>query len=680
MHISNGGFVFSFPRCLIILFLLVNSLYSSASSSAFPNSVAGRILELETKGFKPEQIQRISANFEYVVSSIIEYDNKLVAEGKLPTADSLASLIKKYGEAAELQLSRKILHRIGVFFKDKENKGELRLIEATTLSFAVVPDKNGVYWFDCDSLCFTYIEVLERMFKMFAAGNPPVTILGCTNKIYLKAHMMLRWYFTDKDYIDWDAKSGNISTDDRWSCREVDPFKDKNKLDGLGVINRADIHHETGKLGEALVDCTDAIALDPDNASYYAIRALLNKTVGKYKEALADINTAIGKDEDDGIYIAGYYANRAEIKKAMNMFKEAVEDYNKAIELGPEVAYYYAGRANIEDASGKYSDAITDYTQATILNPKSAGNYFNRGNSKSKLGMYEGAIIDYSKAIEIYNEALSLYPEKEKEITLLLADCYLYRGFIEYNLKNYEAAKEDYTKVIDAYNEKLKLHPEKTKELTTTMIEYYSRRGYSEYQLQMYEEAKADYSKIIEGYEKKIVEMPTEVIANSYFTCGRIGTDLSKHEYAIVSYTKAIDICEAEIVLHPEKKTSLGSKLFECYANRGGAKASLPKPEYEDAIRDFSEAIKLAPGDAGTYANRALAEKYLGRNKDAINDYTKAIELRETEIKQYPGEAMALKPILANYYYYRGYIKKDLGDNAGALEDFKKAQAIQSNK
>ena len=61
--------------------------------------------------------------------------------------------------------------------------------------------------------------------------------------------------------------------------------------------------------------------------------------------------------------------------------------------------------------------------------------------------------------------------------------------------------------------------------------------------------------------------------------------------------------------------------------NRGTADYS--EQQYDQAIRDYTEAIQLNPNYADAYDNRAAVYKILGKSNQAEADYTKARELRK---------------------------------------------------
>ena len=61
------------------------------------------------------------------------------------------------------------------------------------------------------------------------------------------------------------------------------------------------------------------------------------------------------------------------------------------------------------------------------------------------------------------------------------------------------------------------------------------------------------------------------------------------------------------------------------YYNRGTAYLDLG--QYQPALNDYSEAIRVSPGDAEFYAARAFCFALLGRNGEARHDVKRAAEL-----------------------------------------------------
>ena len=80
--------------------------------------------------------------------------------------------------------------------------------------------------------------------------------------------------------------------------------------------------------------------------------------------------------------------------------------------------------------------------------------------------------------------------------------------------------------------------------------------------------------------------------------------------------------------------------------------------EYQSAIADYTEAIRLNPEYATAYHNRGYSYDDLGEYEKAIADYT---------------EAIRLNPEYANAYYNRGLSYQNLKDKDQAIKSFQQA-------
>ena len=87
----------------------------------------------------------------------------------------------------------------------------------------------------------------------------------------------------------------------------------------------------------------------------------------------------------------------------------------------------------------------------------------------------------------------------------------------------------------------------------------------------------------------------------------------------------------------------------------------LEQEQYNQAIVDFDEAIRLDPQYAKVYSNRGLAYINLGQYERAILDYD---------------EAIRLDPQYGNAYYNRGIAYENLGQQEQADLDFAKAKEL----
>ena len=130
-----------------------------------------------------------------------------------------------------------------------------------------------------------------------------------------------------------------------------------------------------------------------------------------------------------------------------------------------------------------------------------------------------------------------------------------------------------------------------------------------------------------------------------------------------------------------------GKELAWAYFNRGNA--NIRTGRHDNAIADYSEALKLEPTDADIYNNRGNALRRKGQYDRAIADYNEAIKLapndpdpvngrgnayfnkgdRERALEDF-NRAIKLDPDTVQAYFNRARVREDKGDLYAALTDF----------
>ncbi len=123
---------------------------------------------------------------------------------------------------------------------------------------------------------------------------------------------------------------------------------------------------------------------------------------------------------------------------------------------------------------------------------------------------------------------------------------------------------------------------------------------------------------------------------------------LENYEGAIADYTESL---------------KLNPIAVPAYNNRGVAFRRLGK--FEAAIADFDAALAREPDDAAAFANRAISKDELGRTQEAIDDVSKAIEVA-------PGDGA--------YWQERGSYRTRLELWDDAIGDFDEAVALDPNR
>jgi tetratricopeptide (TPR) repeat protein len=158
-----------------------------------------------------------------------------------------------------------------------------------------------------------------------------------------------------------------------------------------------------------------------------------------------------------------------------------------------------------------------------------------------------------------------------------------------------------------------------------------------------------------------------------------------------VTVSQRIDGCSAVIKAGRDRS----EKLAEAYSSRGLAYRL--KGEYDRAIQDYGQAIKLNAKSASAYANRGVAYDNKGEYDRAIQDYDQAIKLKPSaEVhfnrgNAYLGkgqhdhaidaynQALKLKPDFAAAFDNRCWARAVVGILRPALADCNEALRLMPN-
>jgi tetratricopeptide (TPR) repeat protein len=225
----------------------------------------------------------------------------------------------------------------------------------------------------------------------------------------------------------------------------------------------------------------------------------------------------------------------------------------------------------------KSNEAMILYNKALYKDNYYPEAFLKRANLKAKLGMFREAIEDYRNYIENMR-----YNTSEPEY---------YKVFK--NLANTYVAVGEYKLATDNYR----------KYLVKNKDDYraYLGRAVSFYNLEEYEKALKDVETALE-LEPGIINIIIEK--------GRILNSLGR-------YGEARDLMVAHVAAH--------DKNPDLFYNIGKALAELK--EYEDAIGNYSRAIRLDNSRPVFYLNRGLANMQAGQPDSARADFNKALEL-----------------------------------------------------
>ncbi len=249
-----------------------------------------------------------------------------------------------------------------------------------------------------------------------------------------------------------------------------------------------------------------------------------------------------------------------------------------------------------------YMLAIQYFNQAIQAKPYLAKPYLMRAIAKLNLEDYPGAEADASKAID-----LNPY----------LTDAWEVRGVARQNLGRDRAAIED-------YQEALKLLPRNRQIMFNMAI--------AQQRVKEYEVSDSTYNELLRYYPN---------FDNGYL--GHANLKLAQGDTA----TAVVEI---------EKALKLNRNALNAYIMRADI-AINSKRDFESALNDMNEAIKLQPKLAGLYINRAYLRYNLDDYFGAMSDFDYAIEL---------------DPLNATALFNRGLLLSEVSANDRALNDFTK--------
>ncbi|WP_293347462.1 MULTISPECIES: serine protease [unclassified Microcoleus] len=252
----------------------------------------------------------------------------------------------------------------------------------------------------------------------------------------------------------------------------------------------------------------------------------------------------------------------------------------------------------------------------------------------------------YSEAIDAFDKALAINPKSSL--------AWYARGLGVYDQGNYVDAVRCFSKAV---------------EIKPDFYAAWRKKGDALGASKQYGFALDAIERAIEEAEKQ-----NQKDFALYWRKGVTLRELKRDPEAIIAYTKSI-----EIQPHPYP-----------YVNRGSLYGG--KGDYDNALKDYNEAIKLDPKNAIAYSNRGDVYYNKGDYDNALKVYTEAIKLDpkyaiaysnrgnlyrekgdyDNALKDF-NEAIKLDPKYAIAYSNRGNIYSDKGDYDNALKDFNEA-------
>jgi tetratricopeptide (TPR) repeat protein len=418
------------------------------------------------------------------------------------------------------------------------------------------------------------------------------------------------------------------------------------------------------QLGAAIHQLEEAILCENTGSDFYFIRGILELFRDRYDKAYDDIGAAVAIEPKNPTYLYFHALICIQLEKyeqaiehilnANQFYRQLPESRKKSRKrsiLNSEAPIDYYGKYRFRMEKNINSLLEEGICHLFVDNLSMARLKFEKALKKSDqpCGPCLYLLAHTSEKTHNWEEALSYYDQ------LLLLDSelnevFMNRASIRIRMENYLGAIEDYSLVLN-------------KEKGDTDIHF--KRGAALVSMGEYGRAIADFNACLAKdtahtdalYNRAIcyeqIKFYDNAIRdfNALFTNNRLDV-YSLYHVALCQYLKedsasARQTCDTVIALEPRNTEALNL--------RGVIR--LEAEQYEEAITDFTLALKQNPRYEQAILNRYMSYYNLKYYDLALKDIQKLIELQ---------------PEVASYYYYRAKLKSIIGDDT-ACEDLQTA-------
>ncbi len=480
---------------------------------------------------------------------------------------------------------------------------------------------------------------------------------------------------------------------DAWICR------------GLSYLNLKDTTR-------AYSDFNRAIKTNREDPNGYNRRGALYLEQKRYPEAEWDFNKAISCDST---YVLSYF-NRALVYSSTHRPMKALEDFDHVIRLDSTNSLTYFNRAILRAQIGDYNRALEDYNKVALYSPNNVLVYYNRAGIHAQLGALEEAVRDYSHAIRLYPDFANAYLFRS-QLRMLLNDPKgakkdretANRKIAQYRSRLSDSTYSIYADTTQHFDRLLSFDSK----LAGGSFERITGHNGGREEMRLlplfkFTLQRPDTALVVEHYRLQRVEDFKHKIGNRLLTLSCRDTNLEAdslvmldREYTarikqgntswemlfqrgisqslIKQYTNSVNTLTQAIELNPGNpflylnRSTIRAEMIDFISSIDNSyqritidsdpaarlnNSSKRTYSYDEAVADLNKAIKLYPGMAHAYYNRANLRALSGCLPEAFEDYTKAIELN---------------PQFAEAYYNRGMIQIFMKDTRKGCLDLSKA-------
>ncbi|MEY2482283.1 MAG: hypothetical protein QOK24_811 [Verrucomicrobiota bacterium] len=290
------------------------------------------------------------------------------------------------------------------------------------------------------------------------------------------------------------------------------------------------------------------------------------------------------------------YYGRANAETEKGRYDEAIRDYSEALRLNPKIVVAYWGRGYAFQLKGDLDSAFSDYAEYLRHDQNAGRVYFNRG------GIYLQR-KEWAKAVEDFSESIRCEPER--------SDAYFHRGSALAELGELDGA-------LASLDAAISMNP--------TLVAAYQLRATVHRKRGELERARTD-----ELLATKLAPSTPPIV--SPIQSGTQLLDEARLAEMAGRFDEAIDLCDKAL------ETKLGPPIMSnAYMTRGNAFAG--KRDWDRALRDYDEAVRIQPYNYDALVNRGNAYAQKKERDKSTRDYDEAIRLNPKMFQAYCNRAM----------------------------------------
>jgi tetratricopeptide (TPR) repeat protein/CHAT domain-containing protein len=352
---------------------------------------------------------------------------------------------------------------------------------------------------------------------------------------------------------------------------------------------------------------------------------------------------------------AAAYVTRGQELLAKLDYERALADFTAALSSEAANIDGLKGRADALAGLGRWPEAATDYGTLAGRDRNNASRWHDYGMALYNAGEYERAIQQFDGMLRIDGNDAQAYGARAMAYVAFGGE-----GDAQTSVRRYYQAVRDYTAALlrkpkDAtlltdraiVYIKLKDYPKALADANAAILAdatfalAYNTRGDAYYFQGDYENAIVNFDKACELDDQKSLYFENRAYSHK---------QLRHWDEALADYSTAIALDPS-----PWRLSARG----DCYISKG---------DYESAVKDFAEAIRISPDYAPYWESRGNALRLAGRWDEAIRDYDQAITLDDRNAQRYN--------VRGDAYYYHADTLRLRGDEASltaAQADFEKS-------